>query len=213
MAFDFDREGKALRSVHETFAVHDFPMMPMFMFFRGDKRLAAVLCRPIHNDKDKEDAFKEIFYFAACLRADGIVMGADSWYSIGHNPDGPPRYDDGSIRWSDITRPSEDPRRMEALLVSWAKKGDPVLVRAYPYVRDHHNAIYYIDTEWLTKPTSTTDGMIADLLGVVWGVEEPDWSAIEYGRMLEEMGHFVEFMGEGDPFSSHLEHLQHLMFH
>lgn len=213
MTFDFDREGKALRAVHETFAVHNFPMMPMFMFFRGEKRLAAVLCRPLQGDEDKEKAFQEIFYFAACLRADGIIIGVDTWFSMGHDPDGPPRNDDGSIRWEALPRPSEDPRRLEALCVMWAQKDEDILARSYPYVRDHADAIYYIDTEWLTKPTKSKEGMIAEMLKVVWGVDEPDWSGIDYGHMLEEMGHYVEFLSEGDPFSSHLEHLSHLMFH
>lgn len=104
-------------------------------FYRKGERLCTEYLPPLHDDINKNTQFLVGLMMGPVLRTDEIVWVADAW--VGSSvvmPDHP-----------DYVRPSEDPDRKEAMIITFFWK-DEMIIYVYPYTKDENNYFVFGDS-------------------------------------------------------------------
>lgn len=162
-----DAEALVLRNVADDMFAEGKPFSPMMVYFRKNAKIAAAVCRPWANERDRDVAYTELGMLIPCFRADEVVFAFPAY----------------------LVKASETQKGHMAVAVFAANKIG-LTMRTFPYFTDENNVF----TQWTEEGSDIAnyDPFVSSMLGGYMAYEKRPYLLSTIITTMHRVGHTVE---------------------
>lgn len=163
-----DAEALMVRTVADDMFSEGKGFSPMMIFFRKGVKVAAVVCRPFDNDKDKDVAFTEMGMLIPCFKADEVVFGFEAY----------------------LVKPGGDVKRGHNAIVVVAANKIGMTMRNFPFFTDEEGNF----SQWTEDGSDVPnyDPFVSTMLGGYIAYQKRPYMLSALIKTMNRRGHALE---------------------